>query len=179
MRDMFDGIGSIMNDGEIKNLIAKDLTGAAKLLKELIEKHLQDYYKMQGNNKVYKRTGGLENSLVIDPVSVNMDLKGDTLCTYVRFGKGALHRSGFGVWAETKGGRKYSEGYHNLAENKVMNVALAVNNGYKVKQDVWFKNLNKFGKRKGAHFVEKAIDEFNATNPYGIFINKRTDIIIT
>ncbi len=179
MQDIMEAIksGSINGYAIGGKAIEKQLKQAALYLKQLIQKKLQDYYNANPNKR-YKRTGRLMSSVVDDStVSVEMTPMGSTFCTYVRFDENALHRSGFGVWAETKGGGKYDESVHSFEDN-VMNTALAVNYGYSVQSPVWFKDIPKFGQRKGAHFVEKAIDEFNRTNQYGIFIDKSTDIII-
>lgn len=181
MQDIFDAIKSGSISGYVvgKKAIENQLKQAALYLKDLIQQKLQDYYNANPNWKYgYKRTGRLMSSVVADGVvSVEITPTGNTFCTYVRFDERALHRSGFGVWAESTGGGKYDESAYSFEDN-VMNTAIAVNNGYSVQKPVWFKDKPKFGQRKGAHFVEKAIDEFNRTNQFGIFIDKNTDIII-
>ena len=49
-----------------------------------------------------------------------------------------------------------------------VNVAVLLNYGYRVKKDVWFKNIENFGYRTGAYFVEDGVADFNQSNPYGI-----------
>jgi len=50
------------------------------------------------------------------------------------------------------------------------NVFWLLNDGFKVKKDVWFKNIPNFGYRAAEHFVEKGIKRFNASNNLGIEI---------
>lgn len=179
MQDIFDAIksGSINGYAIGGKTIEKQLKQAAEYLKELIKKHLQDYYNANPNKR-YKRTGRLMDSVVADGVvSVEMTPTGSTFCTYVRFDENALHRSGFGVWRDPAGGGKYDEDKYSF-EDDVMNVALGVNYGYTVQSPVWFRDYEKFGQREGAYFVERAIDEFNSNNTFGMFIDKNTDIII-
>lgn len=180
MQDIFDAIkgetinGSAVGEKAIKN----QLKQAALYLAELIRDKLNEYYVSHPNAR-YRRTGRLMSSIVTDnTVSVEITPTGNTFYTYVHFNENALHRSGYGVWPETKGKGIYNESSHSFEDN-VMNTALAVNYGYSVKSPVWFKDIPKFGQREGAYFVEKAIDEFNKTNKFGIFIDKSTDIIIT
>lgn len=50
------------------------------------------------------------------------------------------------------------------------NVFWLLNDGYKVKKDVWFKNIPNFGYRIAEHFVEKGIEDFNLKNKLNIHI---------
>lgn len=50
------------------------------------------------------------------------------------------------------------------------NVFWLLNDGYKVKKDVWFKNIPNFGYRIAEHFVEEGIKDFNLRNKLGISI---------
>ncbi|MBQ3543559.1 MAG: hypothetical protein IJA34_01005 [Lachnospiraceae bacterium] len=50
------------------------------------------------------------------------------------------------------------------------NVFWLLNDGYKVKKDVWFKNIPNFGYRVAEHFVEEGIKDFNSKNSLGIEI---------
>ena len=61
----------------------------------------------------------------------------------------------------------------NLAtyrNGEIVNTAYLLNYGYAVKKDVWFKNYENFGFRKGGHFVEEGIADFNTMNKLGIRI---------
>lgn len=50
------------------------------------------------------------------------------------------------------------------------NVFWLLNDGYKVKKDVWFKNIPNFGYRVAEHFVENGIKDFNSKNNLGVQI---------
>ena len=50
------------------------------------------------------------------------------------------------------------------------NVFWLLNDGFKVKKNVWFKNINNFGYRAAARFVEQGIDDFNSQNKLGVKI---------
>lgn len=50
------------------------------------------------------------------------------------------------------------------------NVFWLLNDGFKVKKDVWFKNIPNFGYRAAEHFVEKGIKRFNSSNSLGVEI---------
>ena len=179
MKDIMDAI----KGGDVVNLIGKknienQLKKAALDLKKIIEKNMRDYFTTHRSAE-YIRTHNLEKSVdTSDVVIVEPTLKGANFCIYVYFDEKALHRSGFGVWGDnSKKFGKFQEDSYGFNDN-VMNTAIAVDQGYSVSKPVWFKDIPKFGKRVGAHFVDKAIDEFNRQNKYGIFIDKVNDIII-
>ena len=50
------------------------------------------------------------------------------------------------------------------------NVFWLLNDGFKVKKNVWFKNINNFGYRAAARFVEQGINDFNSQNKLGVKI---------
>lgn len=50
------------------------------------------------------------------------------------------------------------------------NVFWLLNDGYKVKRNVWFKNIKNFGYRAAEHFVEQGINDFNSQNRLGVTI---------
>ena len=50
------------------------------------------------------------------------------------------------------------------------NVFWLLNDGYKVKKNVWFKNIRNFGYRAAEHFVEQGINDFNSQNKLGVSI---------
>lgn len=175
MRYINDIIGK-GNIGVFKNekgqSIKQMLLEQAKYLQELINKSLKDY-RRNFNPEKYKRTGSLENSVV---VSSKVKIVNGKLTAYVYFNEKALHRSGFGVWSVKKGRGKYDDDIQDFENPKSVNTALLINNGYTVTKPVWFADIPNFGIRKGNQFVEKAVDEFNKTNSMGIYIDK-SDII--
>lgn len=153
--------------------VEQNLLEQANLLRELIQKHLREYQKLFPPSS-YVRTGNLENSVVVDS---KVQVVGDQLQVFVSFDESANHRSGFGVWSTRDGRGKYEDDGNSFDSGDNVNTALLLNEGYKVKKPVWFKDIENFGYRKGAKFIEKAILEFNKVNSMGLFLDKN-DIII-
>lgn len=149
--------------------LAEELQSCAELLRSLIKKHLNKYLDNNGLPNSYylgtkQRTGSLAESVRVEDVA-QVRVNGARLEVYVYFDENAYHGSGYGMW--------------NKNNNPDVNVAELLNYGYTVEEDVWFKPIPNFGFRKGAFFVEDAIDEFNSTpNSLGLKINKNTDIIL-
>lgn len=148
--------------------LAEELQFQADYLRSLIEKHLHDY--LDNNNLPHhyymgtgKRTGSLAKSVRVEDVA-QVNINETKLEVYVYFDENAYHSSGYGMW--------------NPNDGNDVNVAELLNYGYEVKADVWFKDIEDFGYRKAALFVESAIDEFNATNTMKLKINKNKDIIL-
>lgn len=48
------------------------------------------------------------------------------------------------------------------------NVFWLLNDGFKVKKDVWFKNIPNFGYRAAEHFVEEGVKDFISKNKLGV-----------
>lgn len=150
---------------KLKNKSGKTLEDVMKeqgmYLRNLIQKYLDDY--LQFDPVVYafgrgRRTGDLQTSIVVDDI-VTVKSNGNRLEIYVHFNENSYHSSGFGVWSGT--------------DSRNVNVAELLNYGYRVEKNVWFKNIENFGWRIPAHFLEDAIDEFNATNTLGIKITNK------
>lgn len=122
-------------------------------LRDLIQSYL-DKYLMSTPPIVYKRTGMLLSSLQVDDF-LSIKVINNGLEIAVRFNDNAIHMSGDGI-----------AGWDGNDEK--VNVAILLNYGYRVKEDVWFKNIENFGYRAGAYFVEDGVAEFNKNNPYKI-----------
>lgn len=153
---------SRLDKKKLKNKDGKTLEVAlweqAIYLRSLIQKHLDIYLAEDPVEYAFhtgSRTGSLQNSISVDDI-INIRVNGNRLEIYVYFDEKAYHGSGFGVW------KKYDSHDVNTAE--------LLNYGYRVKKDVWFKNIKNFGWREPAGFLEDAIDEFNSTNSLGIRI---------
>lgn len=153
--------------------IEQNLLEQANLLRELIRKHLVDYRRSFSPSE-YVRSGDLENSIVTDST---VQIVGNQLKVFVHFDENANHRSGFGVWSVSDGRGKYDDDDTNYESGSNVNTALLLDRGYKVRKPVWFKDIENFGHREGAKFVEKAINEFNKVNSMGITLSN-SDIII-
>lgn len=116
-------------------------------LKNLIQKNIEDYYNSYPP-VLYKRGnhgGNLHNTLSIDD-ACDISVNGMTIT--IKVNDNAIHDS--------------INGDHDS------NAFWLMNDGWSVKEDVWFKDIEHFGYFEGAHFVENAIEEFNKTNRYGI-----------
>lgn len=122
-------------------------------LKNLIQFYL-DKYIMSTPPVIYKRTGKLLSSLQIDDF-LNIRIINNGLEMNVYFNENAIHSSGEGITDWDGNGEK-------------VNTAILLNYGYRVKKDVWFKNIENFGYRAGAYFVEDGVADFNRNNPTGI-----------
>lgn len=150
---------------KLKNKSGKTLEDVMKeqgmYLRNLIQKYLDDYLQFDPVKYAFgkgRRTGNLEKSLVVDDI-VTVKSNGNRLEIYVHFNENSYHSSGFGVW--------------NSIDGQDVNVAELLNYGYRVEKEVWFKNIENFGWRKPAYFLEDAIEEFNATNTLGIKITNK------
>lgn len=153
--------------------LEQNLLEQADLLRELIRKHLVDYRRSFSPSE-YVRRGNLENSIVADST---VQIVGNQLKVFVHFDESTNHRSGFGAWGVSDGRGKYDDDDTSFESGNNVNTALLLDQGYKVRKPVWFKDIENFGHREGAKFVEKAIDEFNSVNSMGIFLDKN-DIIV-
>ncbi len=124
-----------------------------KRLKDCIQFYL-DKYLMSYPPVVYKRTGKLISSLQVDDF-LDIQVINGGLETAVKFNKNANHLSGDGIigWD---------------GNDEEVNVAFLLNYGYRVKKDIWFKDIENFGYRIGGYFVEDGVAEFNETNPLNI-----------
>lgn len=122
-------------------------------LKNLIQFYL-DEYLTSTPPMVYKRTGMLLSSLQVDDF-LSIQIVNGGLEIAIRFNNNAIHMSGDGIigWD---------------GNDEKVNVAVLLNYGYRVKKDVWFKNIENFGYRTGAYFVEDGVADFNQSNLYGI-----------
>lgn len=141
--------------------LGKLLYEEAQRLRDCIQKRI-DIYLNTFEPVMYERTGGLESSLRVDDF-LNIRVVGNRLEIELFFDDGAVHSSG----------EQLVDMYGNEwdGNGEEVNTAFLVNYGYKVKKDVWFKDKENFGYREGEHFVEKGIEDFNATNKLGIVVD--------
>ncbi len=125
----------------------------AQRLKDCIQYRL-DNYLASYSPVMYKRTGGLQSSLKVDSF-LNVKIVGNGLEIRLFFDENANHMSGDGI-----------VGWDGSGEE--VNTAYLLNYGYRVKKDVWFKNIENFGYREAGCFVEDGVDDYNRVNPLGI-----------
>lgn len=133
--------------------LGQNLQSEAERLRTCIQKRLEEYLDSY-NPIVYERTGGLRDSLQVDDF-LNIRVVGNSLEIDLFFDDGAIHKSGDGI-----------KGWDGNGED--VNTAFLLNYGYEVKKDVWFKDKENFGYRKGGDFVKKGIEDFNKSNKLGI-----------
>lgn len=118
-----------------------------KRLLSLIQKHMTKWYASY-DPVVYERTFGMRSLYARDYVWIDVNSKKLTMT--ICFTDAAYGKS---LWG-----------------NEKINKIQLMNEGYSVKQDVWFKNIPNFGFRDGGHFLEAAIDEFNKANYLGFSV---------
>lgn len=125
----------------------------AQRLKDCIQYRLDNYLSSY-SPVMYKRTGGLQSSLKVDNF-MNIKIVDNGLEISLFFDENANHMSGDGIL-----------GWNGNDEE--VNSAYLLNYGYRVKKDVWFKNIENFGYREAGYFVEDGVDDYNRVNPLGI-----------
>lgn len=118
----------------------------AKRFKKILQRELEDAYYSYTPKK-YVRTGDILASFDVDNV-FTFNMINNTIELGIVINDNAFHQSIF-------------DGY-GLA-----NTIMLLNDGYKVEKG-WHKDIEYFGYREGYHFIEKAIDEFENTNKYGL-----------
>lgn len=148
---------------EIEKGLRNELRNAGIYLKKCILNQMQK--ALVQNPKVYKRTGNLKNSLKVDDVMA-VKIINNRLQIRLFFDDKAWHKSGNQI-----------EGWNG--DGREINMAYYLNYGYEIKKNVWFKDIENFGYRKATYYIEKGIDVFNASNKWGMFIDKDKDIIIS
>lgn len=132
------------------------LKSEADRLRDCIQ-HRLDVYLASYKPKTYKRTHFLERSLRVDDI-MNIYAVGKTLWIDVYFDDSGYHKSGDGI-----------KGWNGNGET--VNTALLLNYGYRVKADVWFRDIEYFGHRRGGYFIENGILDFLHNNPYGLRVD--------
>ena len=131
-------------------------------LKELLYLHLKSDALII-EPVMYQRTFMIEKSFIVDS---RLQYRNGKICAVVLFDDSWSGASGYGVWSNKLG----DLGEYNLAD--------LLDKGYQVNKDVWFKHLENFGYRKPSYFIRNAIEDFNAQNSLGIFIDYNTDVIL-
>lgn len=116
-------------------------------LQKIILRHINDYYSSYHSwyDKHIGRSYALLNSFTIDDVC-EVSANNMKITCKLLVNDNAIHTSHFS-------GQKI---------NQLWNL----NDGWKVKKNVWFKDIYRFGHYEGAHFIEDAIDEFKKTSKY-------------
>lgn len=143
LEDYLHGLGNdlsdLMDDPEVKVEMENYMKQLGNLLKDCIQYYLDLYYA-QRSPSVYKRTFGLQNSLQIEDF-VNISLDTQLLTINLSFNDNLSW--GNSLWNS-------SDGYKPIL----------IDQGWEVKKDVWFKDIEHFGWQSGANFIENGIKEF-------------------
>lgn len=130
--------------------VAADLEKEARRLANMISNGIAKAYVT--SPVVYHRTEMLQSSPTVKGAakvtknSISIDI--------VFYKKDIMHKAKFGS-----------------SKGKNVNTLKLLNWGYQVNPNVWFADIENFGWRNGAHFLENSIKEFNKTNKYGIEVD--------
>lgn len=129
------------------------LTKETNRFKRILQKHIDKYYSSY-SPVVYERGqhgGNLRNALSVDDmckISANGTKIILDIINVISVNENAIHNS--------------------IIDGSEANAFWLINDGWKVKKDVWFKDIYRFGYYEGAHFVEDAVKEFETTSAYNI-----------
>lgn len=119
--------------------------------KDILQKHIDDYYDSY-KPVVYDRGnhgGNLRQSLTVDDIC-ELSSKNRMITCRLLVNENAIHNS--------------------IINGEEANAFWLINDGWKVRKNTWFKDIYRFGYYEGAHFVEKAVKEFEKSSKYGIKI---------
>lgn len=157
------GLAAQLSKIKVQNLKTKSGLTYGEILKSEADRlrgciqHRLDVYLASYTPKVYKRTHFLERSLRVEDI-MNIYAFGKTLRIDVYFDDSGYHKSGDGI-----------KGWKGNGET--VNTAQLLNYGYQVKADMWFRDIEYFGHRKGGYFIENGILDFLHNNPYGLKVD--------
>ena len=112
------------------------------------------------NSEFYMRTGKLKRSIKeVEPNFVHTEMGQTSQVSididFIR--ENIMHESILNEW--------YPGEYEDQYQGDVYKL---IRYGWRVRKDVWFKNIPDFGYFDGFDFVDLAVKEFNANNPYKI-----------
>jgi len=123
----------------------------AKRLMDCIQNRLDFYYDSY-QPVMYERTFGLQSSMSVSDF-ISLDINSGIATITIDFDKVSTE-------AHSVFGSEW-DGY-----NKVE----LINNGWQVRDGLWFSDVEHFGFQKPARFIENGILDFNADNPYNLKI---------
>lgn len=142
------GQSMVMSNGlSIEEMLKQE----ANRLMECIQRRLDSYYS-DYSPVMYERTYGLQNSMsVSDFISVN--IVNGTASITIDFDEANIQ-------AKSLFGSEWDD--YNKVE--------LINNGWQVRDGLWFSDVEHFGKFSGSHFIENGIADYSADNPYNLKI---------
>ena len=132
--------------------IRQNLEKAVDYLYDCVDNFIQEYY-LSYEPKVYERTFDFQDSLYAEDF-IHARVNGNRIELSVSF--------------------RPSMAYHwNIWGDHMSYVPLLTNSGWHSRklEDAIGHSVPRFTRYEGYHFVEKAVQMFNRTNPYGVYIS--------
>lgn len=132
--------------------IRQNLERAVDYLYDCVDNYIQEYY-LSYTPKVYERTGDFQDSLYAEDF-IHARVDGNRIVLSVSF--------------------RPSMAYHkNLFGDHMSYVPLLINCGWYAPklEDGFGHPVYRLTEYEGYHFIEKAVNMFNRTNPYGVYIS--------
>lgn len=133
--------------------IRQNLEKAVDYLYDCVDNFIQEYY-LSYTPKIYQRTYDFQDSLYAEDF-IHARVNGNRIELSVSF--------------------RPSMAYHkNLFGDHMSYVPLLINNGWhskKLEDRMGGKEIPHFTRYEGYHFLEKSVQFFNRTNPYGVYIS--------
>ena len=133
--------------------IRQNLEKAVDYLYDCVDNFIQEYY-LSYTPRMYQRTYDFQDSLYAEDF-IHARVNGNRIELSVSF--------------------RPSMAYHkNLFGDHMSYVPLLINSGWhskKLEDRIGGKEIPRFTRYEGYHFLEKAVQMFNRTNPYGVYIS--------
>ena len=133
--------------------IRQNLEKAVDNLYDCVDNFIQEYY-LSYTPRMYQRTYDFQDSLYAEDF-IHARVNGNRIELSVSF--------------------RPSMAYHkNLFGDHMSYVPLLINSGWhskKLEDRIGGKEIPRFTRYEGYHFLEKAVQMFNRTNPYGVYIS--------
>lgn len=127
--------------------IEQQLKFEAQRFTNILQMHIDDWYNSY-SPAMYQRTYAMRNSIFADDM-VSIDTSSGNLKVTVKYTDEVFHDSLFGDGS--------------------VNALYLMDSGYQVKNG-WHKDILYFGYRSGGGFLQKAVDEFNQENYFGVSV---------
>lgn len=121
------------------------LNNEVRRMRQLLYIEIKSYMSTY-KPKMYVRTGAILKSIDVDSHFV-INVSNNRMEISLNINNNAYHKSYFSPGS--------------------VDIIRLLNSGYKTTKP-WFRDIEYFGWRKGAHFIEKAVERFNATSKYGV-----------
>ena len=122
----------------------------ARRLLNCIQKRINEYYESY-NPVVYQRTYGLFAMRVED--FVDMTMVNGTASIKINFDE--LEIQAHSIFGD---------------DSTAYNTVELINNGWKVRDGLWFSDIEHLGFQSGAHFIENGVSDYSQNNPYNLKI---------